>query len=288
MLDPAKTIFSRAVSNHWYLYLMILNILTNLSKKCLSLLSDAVLKKLVLGVTFEVKRRVTQEFSASTHLTVVDGPFRGARMLDSTHGGSNQEVFGQSIGTYEAPVTRVLTSKKWLNFIDIGAESGFYVAGMLKCGWARHAYAFEDNLSSQQELIRRLDINGVSAKILGHADFESVRSLIESNQLNNSGTVVLCDIEGAEFEMFSESLVLVMNKCTVVIELHDPEGNRTKELIQSFGRTHAIEVAKRDTWFAPFLSDPSLSNLSDHQKMLLISEGRAFAQSWLIATPVLP
>jgi hypothetical protein len=259
--------------------------LRNLAKRFLAQLPDEAIKTLVLALTFEVKRRVTLSFSGAFGNNVVDGPFRGTLMLPSTHGGSNQEVFGQSIGTYEAPVTQVLTSRKWLTFLDIGAESGFYVAGMLKNGWAKHAYAFESNEASQLEMSKRLELNGVSATLLGHADFDRVSGLLETKKLNSSDTVVLCDIEGGEFELFSEALLHRMDRCTIIVELHDPQKRSTPELIQRFSKTHQVEVANRDTWRAPFLSDPSLDQLSDHQKMLLISEGREFPQSWLVAKP---
>jgi hypothetical protein len=259
--------------------------LKKLAKTFLAQVPDQVIRTLVLALTFEVKRRVTLNFTKEFGHAVVDGPFRGTLMLASTHGGSSQEVFGQSIGTYETPVTQALTSRKWLTFLDIGAESGFYVAGMLKNGWAKRSYAFESNEASQIEMSKRLDLNGVSAEILGHADFNSISGLLESEKLNDPDTVVLCDIEGGELELFSESLLDKMNRCTIIIELHDPQKRSTDDFIQRFRKTHKVEVANRDNWYAPFLSHPSLEKLSDHQKMLLISEGREFPQSWLIARP---
>lgn len=264
---------------------MATSALKKLAKIFLAQVPDEVIRTLVLALTFEVKRRVTLNLTELFGHVVVDGPFRDTLMLASTHGGSSQEVFGQSIGTYEGPVTQVLTSRKWLTFLDIGAESGFYVAGMLKNDWAKCAYAFESNGASQMEMSRRLALNGVTAEILGHADFPSVSALLESEKLNESDTVVLCDIEGGEFELFSESLLARMNRCTIIIELHDPQKRNTDKFIQRFSKTHQVEVANRDNWHAPFLSDTSLEKLSDHQKMLLISEGREFPQSWLVARP---
>lgn len=262
-----------------------MSVLRFIVKKALSLISDDLLKLGVLSVTFEVKRRNASRLMERSGFKAVGGPFAGVTMLEATHAGANQEIFGQAIGTYEPPVTKVLTERNWGAFIDIGAESGFYVASMLASGFCRTAYAFEMNEESRAEMQKRLELNSVNASILGFADTRTIVDLVRDQKLNQADTLILCDIEGGEFDLFTADLLRELSQCTLVIELHDPNDDFTQILIEALSATHDIELKFRDEWHAPYLSSHELDPLSDHEKMLLISEGREYAQSWMVARP---
>ena len=257
----------------------------SLIKFFLQQVSDRFLKLGVLALSFEVKRRNASRLLEHTGGKVVSGPFQGASLLKQTTWSSSQEVFGQAIGTYEVPVTKVLTERIWNAFVDIGAESGFYIASMLATKHCKKAYAFEVEQASRKEMMERLELNQVTADLRGIANPESVNELFQNESLNRHDTVVLCDIEGGEFDLFTNKLIENLSKATLVIELHDPDGTLTDHLLEKFSRTHATEIRLRDEWYAPFLSDTSLDHLSDHEKMILISEGRSFSQKWLVARP---
>jgi hypothetical protein len=247
---------------------------------------DPLLKLLVLALTFEVKRRAVGLIQRAHGFEVLDGPLKGTKMLPSTHGGATQEYFGQAIGTYETPVLKVLTSRQWENFIDIGAESGFYVAGMLAKGFAKTAYSFEINPASQKEFDQRLKLNGRQSEVFGEANQATLSTLLEDYNLNSNETVVLCDIEGGEFSLFTPEMLKLLSHCHLVIEVHDPEGSLSDKLLSSISSTHKVEVLHRDSWSGPFLNQDILRHLSDHEKMLLISEGREYPQSWFYAVPL--
>lgn len=257
----------------------------SLIKFFLRQVSDRFLKLGVLALSFEVKRLNASRLLESSGGQAVSGPFQGVTLLKQTKWSSSQEVFGQAIGTFEVPVSKVLTERVWDAFVDIGAESGFYVASMLGAKHCKKAYAFEIDQTSRTEMMRRLELNKVSAEIRGMADPDSVLELIRTEDLNRQDTVVLCDIEGGEFQLFSDELIKNLTQCTMVIELHDREGKMIDQLLERLSHTHFTEIRLRDEWHAPYLSSPSLDHLSDHEKMILISEGRSFSQKWLVARP---
>lgn len=255
------------------------------SKLLLSRLPARILGLLTLAVAYENKNRFSNRLYQLSQGIVAEGPFSGTRVLPRTHGGASQELFGQLVGVYETPVMDVLTEKSWDTFVDIGSESGYYLAGMLKSGFAKRAIGFEINPQSITECGVRLGLNNVVAEVLGLASEESLLELVRDQNLNQPGTVVLCDIEGGEFSLFSDTLIHELSAVTVVIELHDTIGSETEKLVNNFSQSHRVEILKRTSWHCETIASSSFSDLNDHQKMILLSEGREYNQEWLLARP---
>ena len=57
-------------------------------------------------------------------------------------------------------------------------------------------------------------------EIKGRVDSNIVNNLKEY-KLNPKKTVILCDIEGAEFTIFTAELLTFLTGATIIIELHD-------------------------------------------------------------------
>lgn len=113
------------------------------------------------------------------------------------------------------------TPDRYDMFIDIGSSDGYYATGFLVCGRFRQAYCFEISPVGQAVIAENAELNGVRDRvdILGGADETFLQKLFDRN-VDLSRSVVLCDIEGAEFDLFTPALLEVLKQSIVFIELH--------------------------------------------------------------------
>jgi hypothetical protein len=131
-------------------------------------------------------------------------------------------------------------------------------------------------------------LNAVEGKItiFGIADERLATQLREAG-LSSSKAVVLCDIEGAEFDLLTSDLLEAFKNWPMIVELHEDYFEDGQERLSSL-----IERANRH--FALSFMDQGPRNLPDHEyvrhlietdRWLLTSEGRCINQRWLILRP---
>ncbi len=95
-------------------------------------------------------------------------------------------------------------------------------------------------------------------------------------------TLIICDIEGAELELFDESAARKLAHADLIIELHDFLDGRIKPaLLQAFEATHVLEIARESSPNTSKYS--SLQNLPLRECELLLDEGRPCKMEWLVA-----
>ncbi len=213
--------------------------------------------------------------------TVLHGPFVGLRYPEG------RKAYGSSfspkiIGSYEEclhyPIAS-LVNVDYDEIHDIGCAEGYYLGGLSMM--FPNAKVFGYDISSEAvELAQRLiDENGLTSTAVTVRD---VKPDFWATFPGEKRTLIICDIEGAELELFDESAARKLENADLIIELHDFLDGRIKPaLLEAFELTHDVEVVSdrsRDT-----TKYSSLQNLPLRECELLLDEGRPCKMEWLVA-----
>lgn len=148
------------------------------------------------------------------------------------------------------------------------------------------SYAFEISANGRDIISKNAALNKVSGKlkIFGEATKDFYKE-IPKKHIDKS--VILIDIEGAEFSLLNREVLEHIKKSIIFIELHDwifKDGKKKLEMlmkdIRPFFKVSTLRTASRD------LSRFSeLSEYSDSERWLIASEGRPRLMSWLRLDP---
>lgn len=219
--------------------------------------------------------------------TVKYGSFAGLRL---THQSSwDPSTRGNMLlGLYEKEVvTSIVTSSYQKDyFIDIGAADGYLCLGVLAAKLFKHSYCFESTSKGQETILANAKLNNLTNQIslFGKAE-ENFLSNIPQSHLKNS--LVLIDIEGAEFDILTSDNIEKLKGAHLIIELHHMflhNGNlllsSLRERVEKMFKIELLEVGPRD-----LSGIPEISNWSDTDRWILCSEGRPMAPIWWKLTP---
>ena len=218
---------------------------------------------------------------------VLAGPLKGLKMHPAPGWGGNAPKL---LGTYEAPILDKLIelSASADTLIDIGAADGFYGVGLVSQGFYKRSVCFEISSVSQRVLAEVAELNGVAGRvrILGAAGSD-LAEVVSREGLPLTKSVVLCDIEGAEFDVFTPDLLHSLRRCPIIVELHEAYVENSQQRLTSL-----LEAAG-EHFQASFMgmgersiSDhPIVASLSETDRWLLVSESRKINQRWLILQP---
>ena len=238
---------------------------------------------------YERRHQLSAYWVGRFDCTVRYGPFSGLN-LGRSHAWSSRDLASKLFGVYEQEVTTQLVrvSKNKRVLIDIGAADGYYAVGAVLGNLFERCIAFEANQESRRVLENVSELNGVRPKleIHGLASEKSILRVLED--LDLSQTVMLVDIEGGEFELFTNPILQRISLMTLVIELHDwmvDNGVVKKEsLILALEKTHSVRVITdlcRD-----LTGRNELDDKNDDHRWLICSEGRGRKMEWLICEPL--
>ena len=214
------------------------------------------------------------------------GPYAGMKLGDRSN--ISQGPLGLKIlGLYESLVVEKIHSvKNFDDFINFGAADGYMALGPLFNSSCKRAICFEMTEEGRGAVERNAKINNIYDALIirGKVDQDVIFSLSEL-EINPSRSVVLCDIEGAEFEVLTKEVFTFLRGATLIVELHDKlmsngYGLREKLLknIPGDAHTHIISQ-KRASSFEGIID---LEELNDSDRALVMSEGRKFFGEWLI------
>lgn len=220
---------------------------------------------------------------------VAYGPFKGMKLSREAWWGT-KDACSKLLGVYERQVQEKLESLSRGSslLIDIGAADGYMAIGAVSSGLYQRAICFEISENGRQQLRANAEANGVSDRIeiLGEANRETLAPLLA----DVAGAVILCDIEGAEFDLLSTDILEAARNMHMIVELHDPfvpDGARLKSaLLERASRFFDTEILRSaDLQVSKFCE---LDRFNDTQRLLAFSEGRGGAMEWLVLTPAAP
>lgn len=216
--------------------------------------------------------------------TVVNGPFTGMKISPSLSWGS-ASLAGKILGTYESGVISVLHSlmkdRPQINFINLGAADGYFSVAAARYSNVDLSYAFELLSASHSSILQNAKLNNVASKIIlkGAATTQSILSL-PPEHLQNS--LILCDIEGAEYSLFTDEVISFLSKSYLIIELHDKCSSRSDSLIERLRSTYSCSFINQDD-FAHSVSQ--ITDFTDFERALINMEGRHYEGVWCVCVP---
>jgi hypothetical protein len=215
------------------------------------------------------------------------GPLAGFTLIEDSSWGNDK--CAKLLGFYEQELLAEMVPSLGADkvFVDIGAADGFYAVGFVNAGHASRCIAFEATEAGRaviEETARRLDLLD-RVDVRGFCTEASLREALAG--LDMKDVVLLCDIEGAEFEILSDAVLSSLSGASLFVEIHDfiESGPALylalKERAKRWFKVKEIKKAGRNPYHYA-----ELDHLDDSEHWLVCSEGRAPDQKWLSLTPI--
>ena len=239
-------------------------------------LSDLELDRFRQETVIQRRERLSRQLYEKMHGSVAHGPFKGLT-LDATPFWGRADIASMLLGCYELEVIEALHSPEFLSkshFVDIGAADGYYVVGGLKSGRFKTADCFELTELGRGAILKNAQRNGVADRLRIFEKADRYFPAILAN-IDWGNTVVLCDIEGAEFELFDDNCLSAMSGAMILIEIHNWVENfwqRYEALLERIFKKYKVRFLERSR--LPVYSLPELRGMHDDNRMLILSEGR--------------
>ena len=242
------------------------------------------MKKLFYKITKKYWNILSYEHAKKNNFIVQNGVFKNLKINKDVTWGRG-DVASKIYGFYENKIQEKLKEIKKPILIDIGAADGFFAIGCLHSKLSKYCYAFEQNEISRLALHKTAEINKVSNQIsiMGKVDNQSFLSSLP-NDLELSKTVILCDIEGEEYDFFSETILKKLKKCNLIIEIHNESSNSKEasllKLTKKYFNVNVLLDNNKD------MSEINiLHNLNDIDRNLISCEGRSYIGKWWHLSP---
>ena len=221
--------------------------------------------------------RVSQRIIGRYGLRVLNGPFKDMKYVSVAVG---SVLAPKLVGSYEAELHSFIQNvmaNRYKTIVDIGCAEGYYAVGLLITIPEAFCIAFDMEPKARRLCADLAAANGVENRL-------SIRGKCDGNSLNTlvlDNAFVLCDCEGAEFELLHPVLVPQLRSCDILVELHEafcPGG--TEDLCARFAATHVISIISASK------RDPSrygcLSFLSGKDQDLALQESRYAGLKWAV------
>jgi hypothetical protein len=213
---------------------------------------------------------------------VLSGPFAGMKYLNEIVWGPIEPKW---LGTYEQelhPIIDRILQRNYSKIIDVGSAEGYYAVGFAaKCPLAQlYSYDVDPWARSQQRRLARL--NGVNNLRIG-----SRCSGKELEGRVSGRSLVICDVEGYEYDLLDPRRTPALSSCDILVELHEhrtygfsPQSG-SDELARRFSVSHEItnvDVAPRS---GLGLAASIRMKLTDKELLDCMDEWRSPGQVWL-------
>ncbi len=215
--------------------------------------------------------------------TVIDGPFRGMRYVESAfHSGYTTKLLGSyeaELHPYIEEVIQRAARGAYNGLIDIGAAEGYYAVGLARRCPQLGVVAFEMDETAVAlclELARRNEVEA-RVEVRGNCDVAALGAVLRGF---GGPAFVLCDVEGAELELLDPHQIPELERCDLLVELHDFANSLiTPTLLQRFHATH-------DTTHFPAQvrrphDVPAATFLPAYLRLVAVDDIRAHHQSFL-------
>lgn len=214
------------------------------------------------------------------------GPYANMKLGDKSN--ISQGPLGLKIlGLYENIVVDKISSlKKFDDFINFGAADGYMALGPLFNESCKRAICFEMTEKGRASVKRNAEINNLSENLVlrGEVNSDTVK-LLKELRINPARSVVLCDIEGAEFSVLTEQVFSFLKGATIIIELHDKLMNSgyglRDKLVENIPKEANLDILSYKQ-VASFQGISDLEELNDSDRALVMSEGRKYFGEWLV------
>jgi hypothetical protein len=213
---------------------------------------------------------------------IFQGPFKGMNFFSNPADISEGCLVPKIIGSYESelhPFIDDLKINKPNIIINIGAAEGYYSVGLKLLLQDTDVFAYDIDPKSKEKTLELSKLNNVN--ISCRDEFSSS----ELNDLEKKDIFILCDIEGAELNLFNEDEIIKYKNCRLIIETHSTNIGHSKDILPNlFSKTHNIKVIEQTG--SDSFEVPEIISQSNHLDILLSKwECRTHPTPWLSLTP---
>jgi len=242
------------------------------------------MKKLYYKFTKKYWSILSYEHAKKHNFVVKYGIFKNLKMNHEISWGRG-DIASKIYGFYENKIQQKLKDINNPILIDIGAADGFFAIGSLKSKICEFCYAFEETKKSRENLFKTAQINNVQNKlsIIGKATKDNFFSLLPS-EINFSKVTILCDIEGGEFDFFSDEILKTIKYSNIIIEIHKNH-NKNLEIVLLERVKKYFDVSIIIDNDKNFENVSELHTLNDIDRNLICSEGRSYIGKWWHLSP---
>ena len=154
---------------------------------------------------------------------------------------------------------------------------------MLESKLCEEVIFFESNSESRSQIIKHNKTLLFQNQVYSKATEASLSSILPMIDL--SKTLFIVDIEGEEYNLFSETLLDQLKSSTIVLEIHeflDPQFEKN-DFEKRFLKNFIVKKIFGVNRVLPKID--FLDKLHDNEKWLFVSEGRIQSMEWWIMTP---
>jgi hypothetical protein len=208
------------------------------------------------------------------------GPFKGMKYIPKATGSS---LLPKISGYYECElhnqIERFLETP-YRKVLNIGCAEGYYAVGLsMRLPYAK-TLAYDTDPGAQHLCAELARLNGVASRL-------AIKGLLTSAelsiQISGERALIICDCEGAELGIFEPHVLQSLERCDLLIELHDfIVPNVSTTLFERFRETHHVSFVHTQARDVESLKK-QVSLRGDLCKMIL-DEGRPHGMKWLVAT----
>ena len=242
------------------------------------------MKKLYYKFTKKYWSILSYEHAKKHNFIVQYGIFKNLKMNHDISWGRG-DIASKIYGFYENKIQQKLKDINNPILIDIGAADGFFAIGSLKSKICEFCYAFEETKKSRENLSKTAKINNVQNKlsIIGKVTKDNFFTLLPS-KINFSEVTILCDIEGGEFDFFSDEILATIRCSNIIIEIHKNHNKNLEiDLLERVKKYFDVSIIIDND--KNFESVSELHALNDIDRNLICSEGRSYIGKWWHLSP---
>ena len=216
---------------------------------------------------------------------VLNGPFKGLKYPDSKSFGSS--LYPKLIGSYEIELEKYInhfTKNNYDKIFIIGCAEGYYCNGFGLSSPNSKIYCFDILNEAIKFCNDMTSLNNLESNV------SSIHSLFEPEKFSikkKEKVLIICDIEGSEYDLFTKKNISKFSNIDLLIECHDYYNvGLTQYLKHLFMDSHFSEqVFSIDDLYRPmvFASRNFLpESLSYIEKYKLLKEYRKAQMSWIV------
>lgn len=185
---------------------------------------------------------LAERFVAEHGRLVLGGPIAGLELAAERLAEIDAPI-AKLLGTYEEEIQPALQDAldaQPRRFVDLGSADGYFAAGVARTAGI-HVDAFDIAASARDLTRHTAALNGVAHLVSLHRK----ATRVALTRLDLERALVLCDVEGAERDLFDAEVVRALETANVIIELHTKGHSDVEDVIAGrFSETHAVKVVE--------------------------------------------
>ncbi len=212
---------------------------------------------------------------------ILSGPFKGMKYALPKSIGSS--LFPKLVGSYEDCLHIDIYDSincGYKKIINIGCGEGYYAVGFARLLPNVKVYAYDLKKRAIQLVNLNAKHNEVSTRVFGSQIlFDKIKLKQESFE---ERTLIFCDAEGYERELFDEESISYLRNVDLIIEIHDFLKPDTKmHLLELFNDSHQIKIVKQQM-ISNAVKNLFVNNSSLNKILRLIDEARPEIMEWAV------